>query len=488
MKAIIITLLFLLYVQPVYADRALKLKKMSSEQRVALVIGNNEYKTMQPLKNPVNDARAMKKALEGRGFDVIYKENATKRDMKKLVKRFTKQISRGGVGMYFYAGHGVNSGGRNYLAGIDSVMTEEEDVEYEALALDYIVTKIKKAGNRLNMVVLDACRNNPFGRSGGGGLAPIGNAKGLFVAYATEAGSVASDNKKGRNGLFTKHLLSSIDKPGANLAAVFKDARRGVFEESNGRQSPGVYDQTLGEFYFTLPDKSTTAGAKEDIANNYAAVVIGNSNYGPLSSIPNAKNDAIDMATILKVKGFDVSLHSNADKNGVFSSIKNVFKKNKNTEVFLLYFAGHGFMNKGEDYILPVGVDFDTIKESMMSVGEVFSFVKKSFKLKGYAPGNESSVFVYATSKGGVASDGDKGNGTFTNSFLKVMEYSSLDLGSMLESVKRSVVRESGNVQIPEFEINLKNGDEFSFGKKKKMKAPVIIFILDMMRTVEDLG
>lgn len=234
-------------------DRGLQLKKMRTEQRVALVIGNNAYKTMQPLENPVNDARAIRASLEKRGFQVIYKENATKRDMKKLVGQFAKTISRGGIGMYFFAGHGISVQGRNFLAGIDAVLNEEDDVEFEALALDYVVSKMKNAGNRLNIIALDACRNNPFGRSGGGGLAPIGNAKGLFVAYATEAGSVASDNKNGTNGLFTKHLLTAMQSPGADLATVFKTTRKAVYEESDGKQSPGVYDQTLGEFYFTLP-------------------------------------------------------------------------------------------------------------------------------------------------------------------------------------------------------------------------------------------
>lgn len=253
MRLFTFLVLTLLTIHPLSADRAIHLKKMVTEQRVALVIGNNDYKTMPALKNPVNDARAIRQSLKSRGFDVIYKENATKRDMKKLLKKFSHKLTRGGVGMYFFAGHGINVGGRNFLVGIDAVLDEEEDVEFEAIALDYVISKMKKAGNRLNIIALDACRNNPFGRSGGGGLAPIGNARGLFVAYATEAGAVASDNKTQKHGLFTKHLLASINQPGANLSEVFKIARQGVYKESNGKQSPGIYDQTLGEFYFTLP-------------------------------------------------------------------------------------------------------------------------------------------------------------------------------------------------------------------------------------------
>jgi len=256
MRNLLFFTLLMLVFQPLHAERGLHLKKMKNEQRVALVIGNNNYIKMGKLENPVNDARSMRQALKSRGFEVIYKENATKRDMKKLVKKFSQKLSRGGVGMYFFAGHGVNVEGRNYLVAVDSIMDEADDVEYEALALDYVTNKIKKSGNRLNIIALDACRNNPFGRSGSGGLAPIGNAKGLFVAYATEAGAVASDNKKEKNGLFTKHLLTSMNESGAALSKVFKMARQGVYDESNGTQSPGVYDQTLGEFYFTLPNKN----------------------------------------------------------------------------------------------------------------------------------------------------------------------------------------------------------------------------------------
>jgi len=238
--------------------RSIQLKKMKEEKRIALVIGNSNYQHLSKLKNPLNDAKAMKEALEVRGFEVIYKENATKREMKKLVKAFGYKLSRGGVGLYFFAGHGINVEGINYLVGVDSLMDDVDEVEYETLSLNYITKKMKDAHNRLNVVILDACRNNPFGRSGAGGLAPIGSAKGMYVAYATEAGSIASDGKNGNNGLFTKHLILAMNEEGADLHRVFKTTRKGVYLESNSKQSPGVYDQTLGEFYFTMP-KTTKA-------------------------------------------------------------------------------------------------------------------------------------------------------------------------------------------------------------------------------------
>jgi len=190
-----IFIVLLILQSQLFADRGLKLlKEMKEEQRIALVIGNNNYTNLAKLKNPINDARSMKKELKKRGFEVLYKENASKRDMKKLIKSFTNKLKSGGVGLYYFAGHGINVEGNNYLVSVDSSMDTKEDVEYESYALNRITKKMQNAHNRLNIVILDACRNDPFSRGGGGGLAPIGDARGMFVAYATQAGNVAADS------------------------------------------------------------------------------------------------------------------------------------------------------------------------------------------------------------------------------------------------------------------------------------------------------
>jgi hypothetical protein len=253
LKYILISFMIFSLTLHAYSDRGLQLKKMKEEQRVALVIGNAYYKHLSILTNPLNDARLMRSVLQKRGFEVLYKENATKKDMKKLVKKFTHKLSRGGVGLYYFAGHGVNVSGQNYLIGTDSLMDDEEEVEYETLALNYITKKMQSAGNRLNIIILDACRNNPFHRGGGGGLAPISNARGMFIAYATEAGKVASDGGSIKNGVFTHYLVKNLKVKGAKLYEVFKSTRADVYKKTNGKQSPGVYDQTIGNFFFTLP-------------------------------------------------------------------------------------------------------------------------------------------------------------------------------------------------------------------------------------------
>ena len=239
-------------------DRAVKVSsKMKNEQRVALVMGNNEYRgVLSKLRNPINDAQAIKSILESRGFEVIYQEDGTKKEMRDSLNRFYTKIKRGGVGFFYFSGHGIELDGQNYLIPIDAKLVEKSDAEFEAIALGKITKKMQNAKNRLNIVVLDACRNDPFSRSvGTGGLAksePIG----LFVSYSTGAGSVASDGKEGGNGLFTKSLIKHMQQE-LDLQDVFQKTREEVYDNSNQKQFPAIYNQTIrGKFFFTLPTSS----------------------------------------------------------------------------------------------------------------------------------------------------------------------------------------------------------------------------------------
>ena len=249
-------------------DRAVRIiEKMKGEQRVALVIGNNDYQGALPkLHNPINDARAIRDILIERGFKkIIYREDATKREMQKALNEFYRNIRRGGVGFFYFSGHGIEVDGRNYLIPIDANIEEKSDTVYEAFSLDKITARMQNAKNRLNIVVLDACRNDPFSRAvGKGGLAkmePIG----LFISFSTGAGQVASDGRVGENGLFTKSLIKYMQKP-LKLQDVFRKTREEVYEASNQKQFPAIYDQTVkGDFYFTFPDNETL---KENIYGN----------------------------------------------------------------------------------------------------------------------------------------------------------------------------------------------------------------------------
>ena len=260
MKIIQIIVLLSLFSITYANDRAVRIsKKMKTEQRVALVIGNNSYEgAIPPLRNAINDARAIKNILESKGFNVIYIEDGSKKNMRKVLKQFSSKIRKGGVGFFYFSGHGMEVDSQNYLIPIDAKIDEESDVPDEAISLGKITRRMQNAKNRLNIVVLDACRNNPFKRAvGTGGLAQS-EPRGLFVSYSTGAGSVASDGKVGENGLFTKSLIKHMKK-GLNLAEVFKQTRTEVFYASNKKQFPAIYDQTIeGNFYFTLPDPSST--------------------------------------------------------------------------------------------------------------------------------------------------------------------------------------------------------------------------------------
>jgi TRAP transporter TAXI family solute receptor len=236
-------------------DKALlTVKTKKSDQRVALVIGNNNYYGgLSSLKNPVNDARDMNRILQSCGFDVIYATNVTEQEFKDKIKEFNSRLEKGGVGLLFFAGHGVEVEKRNYLIPTDAQLKKESDIKYEAIRLDDIMIDMRESGNRLNIIILDACRDNPFLVSRGeyGGLAEVTPAKGMFVSYATEAGKIAKDNKTDKNGLFTKNLIKYMKNPWT-LQKIFKEVRTKVYEESHGKQRPVVFDKTINsDFYFT---------------------------------------------------------------------------------------------------------------------------------------------------------------------------------------------------------------------------------------------
>ena len=221
-------------------------------QRNALVMGNSAYKNA-PLKNPVNDARDVGNALRRLGFNVIMVNNARLRDMEQAMDSFYASLQKGGVGLFYYAGHGMQVGGRNYLIPVDATIRSESDVRYECLDAGRILGKMEDAGNTLNIVILDACRNNPFARSfrsAQRGLARMDAPTGSIVAYSTAPGSVAADGS-GRNGVYTKFLLQFLMQPGLDISDVFFYTRKGVVQETGGEQVPWESSSLVDRFYFS---------------------------------------------------------------------------------------------------------------------------------------------------------------------------------------------------------------------------------------------
>ena len=223
----------------------------TSTQRVALVVGNSSYKE-GPLANPVNDARAIAQALRESGFSVTIRENTDQRTMLSALREFGDRLRAGGTGLFYYAGHGMQIKGRNYLIPVGISIEREDEVAYNAVDAQAVLDKMEAAGNPANIMILDACRNNPFvrnTRSGQAGLAQMDAPVGTLVAYATAPGSVASDGN-GANGLYTQHLLAAIRQPGNKVEDVFKQVRSNVRRDSQGRQVPWESTSLEGDFYF----------------------------------------------------------------------------------------------------------------------------------------------------------------------------------------------------------------------------------------------
>jgi uncharacterized caspase-like protein len=255
---ILFGLLALIVLSPVAGLPAQDRAVVITGKRIALVIGNSSYKT-SPLKNPANDAQDMADRLRRLGFEVIQKKNAGRRAMIKAISDFGSKLGPGSVGLFYYAGHGMQVKGTNYLIPVDADVEVESDVVAEAVDLGVVISHMEDARNDLNIVILDACRDNPFGRgfrSSARGLARMDAPRGTIIAYATAPGSVAADGR-GRNGTFTKHLLKQIESPGLSAVSLLQRVASSVAEDTADRQQPWLALSPLkGDFYFRSTGKA----------------------------------------------------------------------------------------------------------------------------------------------------------------------------------------------------------------------------------------
>jgi hypothetical protein len=226
---------------------------LASQNRIALVIGNSSYKNAS-LKNPVNDAMDMSQKLKKFGFTVKHLKNANQHQMEDAIRNFgTKLSQKNSVGLFYYAGHGVQVNDRNYLIPIGARIEKVTDVKYQSVDAGRILDEMEVAGNGLNMMILDACRNNPFSRSFSRshprGLAKMHAPNGSIILYATSPGDIASDGN-GRNGLFTEKLMQAMDEKGLKIEDVFKKTAIKVNQSSGKKQIPYFEGVILGDFYF----------------------------------------------------------------------------------------------------------------------------------------------------------------------------------------------------------------------------------------------
>jgi hypothetical protein len=295
-----------------------------AENRVALVIGNGAYASA-PLTNPVHDAQDMATALGRAGFDVIHRENVDRSAMRAAIREFGRKIRQGGVGLFYFAGHGVQVDGANYLVPLGSNIEEEFEVADEAVDADSILRAMGNADNQLNIIILDACRNNPFARSfrsANRGLARMSAPTGSLVSYATAPGSVAADGD-GRNGVYTKHLLDAMQQPGRTLEQVFKQVRINVDRDTAGKQVPWEESSLTGDFYFTpgsgvvasaAPIATPVVSSQFSSESRYWATVADSQDPAEydayLQRYPNG--EYADIAMARRDRYLDVTIHSNA--------------------------------------------------------------------------------------------------------------------------------------------------------------------------------
>ncbi|MGR9098999.1 MAG: caspase family protein [Gammaproteobacteria bacterium] len=224
-------------------------------KKTALVIGNSNYPVLGQLKNPENDARDMGDTLRAAGFNVILKLNASQEDIEDGIVEFGKRIKEdGGIGLFYYAGHGVQLQGFNYLVPIASRIKTQKDIRYKAVNVNLVIEEIIAAKNEINIIIVDACRNNPLPKGRGRdkiiGLARTEVPEGTLIAYATSPGSVAKDGE-GRNGVYTKHLLQNMKAPNVPIETMFKRIMQGVMMETDRQQIPWMTSSLTKNFYFT---------------------------------------------------------------------------------------------------------------------------------------------------------------------------------------------------------------------------------------------
>ena len=231
---------------------------MATERRVALVIGNSSYSNAPVLPNTVNDARDMAASLRKVGFEVVDGVNLDKRGMDQAVTRFARLAQDADAVMFYYAGHGFQFNGENYLVPVEARVEDEISVQYETTRLNDVLTALNFSKG-VKIMVLDACRNNPFvsqlakrqatrGFAVGSGLAPVARAQGMVIAYATQANDVAADGI-GRNSPFTAALVREIEQPGLEVATMFRRVQKSVYDATSGRQTPELSLSLLGDFY-----------------------------------------------------------------------------------------------------------------------------------------------------------------------------------------------------------------------------------------------
>ena len=225
----------------------------SMGKRLALVIGNQAY-NVRPLLNPRNDADDMSRALKNAGFEVIDVRDASLAQMRNAVRQFGDRLLTRDVGLVYYSGHGIEVRGRNYFIPVNADIKRSDEIADQSLDVNLILEKMETAKKGVNILIVDACRDDPFGRSfrsASRGLANMDAPQGTIIAFATSPGKVAADGD-GRNSPYTKNLIKTMQIPNLPIEQVFKQVRRAVQQETKNQQTPWENTSLSGDFYFSV--------------------------------------------------------------------------------------------------------------------------------------------------------------------------------------------------------------------------------------------
>jgi len=227
-----------------------------ADQRVALVVGNGAYTSVTALPNPSEDADLLADQLRALDFEVIEAIDADHDSMVDAVREFGRKAKDASAALFYYAGHGLQNAGENYLLPVDAVVENETDLRYESVELSMVMDELAYAGADISLVILDACRDNPLTDSSGTrsigadqGLATVRGATGTLIAYATAPGKVAYDGA-GANSPFSSALAEWIAEPGLEIGLMFRRVRQDVVEATDGLQVPWIEEAIIGDFYF----------------------------------------------------------------------------------------------------------------------------------------------------------------------------------------------------------------------------------------------
>ncbi len=239
-------------------------------RRLALVIGNSAYGSVPVLDNPVNDAKLIAGSLRDLGFEVTLLKDANQIEMKRGVAQFGRELRQAGpsaTGLFYYAGHGVQSFGTNYLLPVDVALMNPADLDLVAVEAQSVLRQMFSAKNHTNIVILDACRNNPFTdipEFNDNGLAEMDAPTGTYLAYATAPGGVALDGNVG-NSPFTRSIVGYMSTPGLPIEQMFKKVRKEVLDETDGAQTPWDASSLISDFMFAPPvEEAIAADAGEE--------------------------------------------------------------------------------------------------------------------------------------------------------------------------------------------------------------------------------